>query len=118
MEEPSGPRARDLVFEVLSTRRRRRLLAHMNGSGRDVFEVDELAEMLAEESGGGSEGPTNRRERARVELHHKHLPKMEDAGVLEYDARTEQVRYRGASLGTVDLGLLLAERDEADSVEQ
>jgi hypothetical protein len=31
-------------------------------------------------------------ERSLVELHHSHLPKLDDAGLLEYDGRTRTVR--------------------------
>lgn len=38
-------------------------------------------------------GGTRDTESLRVELHHHHLPKLENAGLIEYDDRTETVRY-------------------------
>jgi DNA-binding transcriptional ArsR family regulator len=32
--------------------------------------------------------------RVRIDLHHKHLPKLEDAGLIEYDRRSEMVLVR------------------------
>ncbi|WP_458205625.1 DUF7344 domain-containing protein [Haladaptatus sp. NG-SE-30] len=31
----------------------------------------------------------------KLELHHKHLPKLAAAGVIDYDRRDETVRYHG-----------------------
>ncbi|UTF52000.1 hypothetical protein NGM29_09270 [Natronosalvus rutilus] len=32
-------------------------------------------------------------ERLLLDLYHNHLPKLEEAGLVEYDDRTETVRY-------------------------
>lgn len=47
-------------------------------------------------------------ERTLVELHHSHLPKLDDAGLLEYDGRTRTARlgdpppYVGEVIDTLD----------------
>lgn len=33
----------------------------------------------------------------RIALHHRELPNLDDAGIIDYDARGNTVRYRGDS---------------------
>ena len=82
----------DSLFEVLASSQRRRLLAHLVETDDDVATLPELAELLAD----GDDD----RERATIRLHHTHLPKLEDEGIVEYDARSETVRYRGSAAVT------------------
>jgi len=82
----------DSLFEILADEQRRRLLAHLMETDDGVAGVSELADRLAD---GDDE-----RERAVIRLHHAHLPKLEDEGIVEYDARSEAVRYRGSDAVT------------------
>lgn len=54
------------------------------------------------DSGGGADPDgtvdTSRRKRVTARLHHSTLPKLADAGVVDYDPRTGTVRYRGHPL--------------------
>lgn len=77
----------DSLFGVLADRRRRRLLAYLAGTDDGVATVSELADHVAADDADP--------ERVTVSLHHAHLPRLEDAGIVEYDARSETVRYRG-----------------------
>jgi hypothetical protein len=36
---------------------------------------------------------TEHRRRVAIDLHHKSLPKLDDAAVLDYDARSHTIRY-------------------------
>lgn len=38
------------------------------------------------------------RQRARILLHHAHLPKLAEAGMIEYEAETDIVRFVGGEL--------------------
>ncbi|GAB3674595.1 DUF7344 domain-containing protein [Halopiger thermotolerans] len=111
----------DLVFDLLSNRRRRYALYYLYEQPDGVATVDELTDHVAEleartletedesapesatEVGSESESPADstsasgspaaRRRQVRTELQHVHLPKLEDAGILEHDQRSETVRY-------------------------
>jgi hypothetical protein len=63
-----------------------------NGQSHDSATVDELVTYLR------SQFDTHAGEdvdRLGTQLHHSHLPKLENHGILEYDDRSETIRYRG-----------------------
>ncbi|WP_226479492.1 DUF7344 domain-containing protein [Natrinema amylolyticum] len=98
----------DLVFDLLSNSRRRYVLYYLNDQPDGVATIENLAENVInleeattrsdadEEStaglAAGRDSP-DRRAEIQMELQHVHLPKLEDAGVLEHDRRSETVRY-------------------------
>jgi len=75
----------DELFGVLSDRTRRRILWFLLEESRTT--VDELADLLLgwEISGDGVAGPEER-DGVLVSLHHVHLPRLADAGLVRYDA--------------------------------
>ena len=100
----------DLIFELLSNRRRRYALYHLHDQPDGVATMDELTDAVVthqylesnvdrETDGRTDAGPDDdpdlesRRQQVRMDLQHTHLPKLEDAGVLEHDHRSEMVRY-------------------------
>ena len=98
----------DLVFDLLSNSRRRYALYYLNEQPDGVATVENLTEKVidferaiesddadADSTANGGSGPssTDRRSGVQLELQHTHLPKLEDAGVLEHDRRSETVRY-------------------------
>ncbi|QCS42453.1 hypothetical protein [Natrinema versiforme] len=95
----------DLVFELLSNSRRRYALYYLNDRPAGVATVENLAEnvIALERTIDGDEGDTAEpitvadsaagQTGVRTELQHIHLPKLEDAGILEHDQRSETVRY-------------------------
>lgn len=86
---PMGSAALDVdrvddVFDVLRNRRRRFVLADLDGRSPPV-DLGDLAERLtvAElDLAESAPGPTV--ERVQIELHHRHLPILTDAGLLTY----------------------------------
>ena len=119
MRETEGESARitaqvtpslDLIFDLLSNRRRRYALYHLHDQPDGVATMDELTDAVVTQQyfESNADGPAadhsdadtdtdcdfeSRRRRVRTELQHTHLPKLEDAGVLEHDERSETVRY-------------------------
>lgn len=81
------------AFELLARAPRRQLLYWLHRRDDGAVSLDALARLLDErdvdlpEPGG-----------ARVALHHVHLPKLDDAGVIEYDPDDGEVRYLGDPL--------------------
>lgn len=85
----------DLLFEVLADRRRRLVLGYLESTDDGVAEYDELVDhVLAGTSTDAAE--PDARKRIAADLHHRHLPKLADSDLIEYDRRSETVRYRGA----------------------
>lgn len=86
--EPSGPTAEptgrggtvDMLLRTLANPRRREVLYRLADAEESV-PIDELAEHVA---GVVEDGPQTPRavERARVGLHHNHLPKLEEARIV------------------------------------
>ena len=90
----------DTVFELLGDRERRSVVAHLLEGNGQTATVPELADQCQQEA----EGSTSTTDPVVMRLHHTHLPKLEDAGVVEYDPRSKTVRYRGDALLETFLG--------------
>lgn len=73
----------DSVFETFSDDQRRRLLCHLSESPDGTATVDELRDVLDGDS-----------RRTETRLRHVHLPHLESLSLVEYDERSETVRYR------------------------
>lgn len=91
-----GERSLDRTFDLLANRRRRYVLYSLNETDGDVMALDELTEQVVtwerRWDGQGDRDRDDHREEVRVTLHHNHLPRLVDAGLIDYDARTETVR--------------------------
>ena len=72
--------ATDAVFECLAEPARRAVIEVL--CDRTTATLDELADAVAEQ-GDTRGGPADR---LVPDLHHRHLPKLADAGLVEYDA--------------------------------
>lgn len=94
----------DVVFDILSDRQRRHILASLLDHGQDIA-MSALAEDIAARDSGPprSEVPAHtsgiRREvpedtihRITTSLYHLHIPKLEEARVVEYDPDRDIVR--------------------------
>ncbi|MBZ6493972.1 DUF7344 domain-containing protein [Natrinema longum] len=107
-----GTPSLDLVFDLLSNRRRRYVLYALADQSDGVATIERLTEAViafertaadddvgAEPNGGSEFDDTHDSSddgtTVRMELQHTHLPKLENAGILEHDRRSETVRYWG-----------------------
>lgn len=79
------------VFDVLSDECRRHLLYFLIEEAGGSASLSTIADRLADVDPGAA--PANR-EDALVDLHHRHLPKLEAAGLVEFDGPDGPVRYR------------------------
>ena len=86
--DPAQPSrlSKDVIFEVLKNRRRRDVLEYLQSEGGTVT-LAELAEQIAawENDIEVAELNSTQRKRVYVALYQTHLPKMDDAGIVEYD---------------------------------
>ena len=82
------------VLSGLSSKYRRLVVTFFMNTEAESISLTELAEYVAtEQSDDGTASLTE----IKIQLHHRTLPKLAAIGVLDYDARTTTVRYRGDS---------------------
>lgn len=80
----------DRVLEVLQHRLRREVIEYFQDVSQRTVAVDELVDHLARDWPG--DPPS--RDRLSVVLYHHHLPRLADAGVVEFDPERDSLRYR------------------------
>lgn len=82
------------TLDALANPRRRDVLYHL--SENDAATIDALAaEIAARETDVRPEDvSSDDREATMVDLHHTHLPKLADAGLVEFDRRSGAVAFR------------------------
>jgi len=80
----------DQIFSLLSNRRRRNLLRFVESVGGESA-VPAITDHLAQSEYGGEDVTASQRKNVYVSLHQTHLPKLADAGVVEYDEQTKRV---------------------------
>lgn len=84
------------IFTALANHRRRALLDCFRRTEETVDRADLVEYVAACES--TSEPPDDHREQVAIEIHHTHLPKLTDLGLVEFDERSSTVRYYGHPL--------------------
>jgi len=90
-DEKDGDRLDEtVIFEVLSSERRRLAIQFLRDSEDDI-EVNDIAEYIAERETGESPPPKDARKTVYVSLHQTHLPKMDDLDIVSYDTDTKEV---------------------------
>lgn len=88
----------EVVFEILRNSRRRRVLEHLESTGKRAT-IKELVEHIATEEHDIASLEPSRPEYKSiyVALLQSHLPKMDDAGIIHYDQENKTVELRDAS---------------------
>jgi hypothetical protein len=80
-------------FALLDQYERRCIIHFLREAESDHVSVSEVARHLQEQD------PTpDDRDELAIALHHTHLPKLAALGALDFDARSETVRYNGDEL--------------------
>jgi len=75
------------VFGLLADDDRRDVCRFLVDDAANVVTTDVIARRLTETE--------RERRRLAIDLHHRHLPKLDEAGLIEYDPRSNTVRYWG-----------------------
>lgn len=88
MPQPRLTRSTDALLTLLADRRRRAVVRHLS-ERPGPSSLDSLVEAVSDEHAA----PADER-RLRTALCHNHLPKLDEAGLVGYDASTHAVRYR------------------------
>lgn len=84
-----GGDAVDETLGALADARRRTIVRYLIESEDGVATRERLVKHLQ------AKGFEADRDQLLQELHHRHLPKLDDAGLIEHDSRSEKVRYLG-----------------------
>lgn len=97
VEEPSNLPL-DTVFEILKNRRRRDILQYL-WQHEGTANIGELAEHIAalENDIDVSALSSSQRKRVYIGLYQCHLPKMDDAGIVDFDKHRGTVELRAAA---------------------
>ena len=84
----------DTVFDLLSDARRRYTLYYLFAMEGDVAEFEAVVNAVCNYEGAGTDSTSpSPPENIRVKLHHSHLPKLAEAGVIDYDRRQGTIRF-------------------------
>ncbi|MDS0276788.1 hypothetical protein NDI85_03210 [Halomicroarcula sp. S1AR25-4] len=82
-------------IDLLSSNRRRILLRALCDAEEREHSLETLAATVAQTEQGTDLGDVATH-RIGVSLHHVHLPRLDDADVLDYDRETNTVRFYGS----------------------
>ncbi len=86
------------IEKVLSDERRRLIIEFLKEKGRPVS-VDQLADYIAEEETGESPSPPHVRETVFEDLYTRHIPKLEEVGVVNHEQEIElDDSFQGVSM--------------------
>jgi DNA-binding transcriptional ArsR family regulator len=85
--EPKSEVSEDELFDVLANQRRRFALHLLKREGDETVTIGEMAEQIAAWENGidMAEITGNERKRVYTALQQSHLPKMDNAGVVEFN---------------------------------
>lgn len=93
----SGNLSNEQVLGLLGHEHRHAIITYFDRKTTESASFDDLTEYIVSLDPNRGERPAERRKQVTIGLLHNHLPKLADAGVLEYDQRSETVRYWGGS---------------------
>lgn len=79
------------IHDVLRNDRRRLTLEALREAGGEST-VRDLSEMVAARETGKEPPPRDKRQSVYVSLHQTHLPKLDELGIVQYDADNNDVR--------------------------
>ncbi|NUB91959.1 hypothetical protein HTZ84_07810 [Haloterrigena sp. SYSU A558-1] len=103
----------DRVFSTLGDSRRRLVCRHLARADEHVVSVGELSAFVADARTERSSATSDdRRSRIATRLYHVHLPALDDAGIVDYDAKNESVAVDSAFPIAVDLLRSVDDRPE------
>ena len=82
-----------LVLETLSNPTRRAILAELSQHNEPSITLNELTERLTQTTLPPKENTQAEQETLLIDLHHNHLPKLDNANIIDYDPRSHTLRY-------------------------
>ncbi|WP_238717322.1 DUF7344 domain-containing protein [Natronorubrum halophilum] len=101
--DPSGrerPISPDTILSVVANEHRRAILNALDNASEKTLAYDSLVDRVADrvQDEDADRVSDEQRQRVRIALHHTHLPKMEEARIIDYEAETGYVQFVGGKL--------------------
>lgn len=103
---------RQVALDIMRNPHRRFVLSHLNGQEAPLTTRGLARAIVDWEAAGGETTPTGQTvEEVTISLHHQHLPRLAEAGVLRYDWQRQEITdWRHPNLGTEWLSRFPVER--------
>lgn len=96
-ERPISP---DAILSAVADEHRRAVIDALNSASNSTLGyealVDHVADRVSDED--AERESDEHRQRIRIQLHHAHLPKLDEVGVIDYEAETRHVQFVGGEL--------------------
>lgn len=86
------PLSVDAMLDILANADRRYLLEFLADQPDNTASFEAAAKHVITET-GRERGAQPNHDEVQIDLLHHHLPKLSDAGVVEYDVRSQTIRY-------------------------
>lgn len=83
----------DVCLQLVADRHRRRIIHHLRREANGTTTFEDLVDQLHSSGSDSKNGSLRDREQLAIQLHHTHLPKLAEHGVVEFEPRSEAVRY-------------------------
>lgn len=83
----------DHIFKAFADERRRLVIQHLRDASYGVASYDDLVGYVSSHCEDSHDS-----EKVKSQLHHVILPKLEKVDILEYDRRSEMIRYQSESV--------------------
>jgi len=84
----------DACLTLVADRRRRKLLEHLRHNGNGEVQIDDLVDQLYQVESAATDDRQMSQDQLATQLHHSHLPKLADHGVIEHDRERGTIEYR------------------------
>lgn len=84
------PERKDELLTIIADGRRRAILTALQDANDGVATVQELTDHIDKQDHGGPQVTP-------VRLVHSDLPRLEEAGVVDFDQRSKTARYQGST---------------------
>lgn len=95
-EEDLPALSKDVIFNLLSVERRRLTLRYLRRNGPEASLSTLATRIAAHENAEPVDAVTSdQRKRVYIALYQSHLPKLDDAGVVDFDSRRGSVELAG-----------------------
>jgi uncharacterized protein YydD (DUF2326 family) len=120
MDESRKPRSRDIqsidsvssssgreraispntALAAVANEHRRAILNELDNASEKTLEYDVLVDRVADRARDkdAKRESAEHRQRVRIALHHTHLPKLDEAQIIDYEAETGHVQFVGGEL--------------------
>jgi len=96
-EESMSP---DTILSAVANEHRRAILNALDTAPDNTLEYDALVDRVADQirDEDAERVSDEHRQRVRIALHHTHLPKLDEARIIDYEGDTGHVEFVGGAL--------------------